>query len=134
MKRLKEIKDLVQEAIDSGARNVEEIHRCLAAKPFKVLKKIRVSGSAVERLEDFQGQTIGNVYEFIRSLNEKIGEIATELLKKMEGDREAGKGKRKAEKVEVSAPDRCMATTKKGTRCKRKPRAGSRFCGIHQPK
>ena len=120
----------MQEAIDSGARNVEEIHRSLAGKPFKLLKKIRLSGSAVEKLEDFQDQSIGNVYEFIRSLNDRIGEIATELLKKIDVEKMRPE---EPEEEEPPAPTQCMATTKKGTRCKRRPVAGSRYCSIHQP-
>ena len=133
MKKLEEIKDLVQEAIDSGATNVEEIHKSLAGKPFKVLKKIRLSGTAVEKLGDFQDQSIGNVYEFIRSLNEKIGEIATELLKKIEKDKGAKKVKR-VKKVKVSTPKQCKAKTKSGNRCKKSPVAGSKYCNVHQPK
>ncbi len=127
MKKLQEIKDLVQEAIDSGATNVEEIHKSLAGKPFKVLKKIKLSGTAVEKLGDFQDQSIGNVYEFIRSLNEKIGEIATELIKKIEKDKEA-------KKVKVSTSKQCKAKTKSGNKCKKRPVAGSKYCNVHQPK
>jgi len=127
MKKLQEIKDLVQEAIDSGATNVEEIHKSLAGKPFKVLKKIRLSGTAVEKLGDFQDQSIGNVYEFIRSLNEKIGEIATELLKKIEKE----KG---VKKVRVSASKQCKAKTKSGNQCKKRSVAGSKYCNVHKPK
>ena len=133
MKKLHEIKDLVQEAIDSGAKNVEEIHKSLAGKPFKVLKKIKLSGTAVEKLEDFQDQSIGNVYEFIRSLNEKIGEIATELLKKIEKDKGAKKVK-PAKKVKVSTSKQCKAKTKSGNQCKKRPVAGSKYCNVHQPK
>ena len=133
MKKLEEIKDLVQEAIDSGAKNVEEIHKSLAGKPFKALKKIRLSGTAVEKLEDFQDQSIGNVYEFIRSLNDKIGEIATELLKKIEKDK-GGKKVKRAKKVKVSTSKQCKAKTKSGNQCKKRPVAGSKYCNVHQPK
>jgi len=133
MKKLQEIKDLVQEAIDSGAKNVEEIHKSLAGKPFKALKKIRLSGTAVEKLEDFQDQSIGNVYEFIRSLNDKIGEIATELLKKIEKDK-GGKKVKRAKKVKVSTSKQCKAKTKSGNQCKKRPVAGSKYCNVHQPK
>ena len=145
MRKLEEIKDLVQEAIDSGATNVEEIHKSLAGKPFKVLKKIRLSGTAVEKLGDFQDQSIGNVYEFIRSLNEKIGEIATELLKKIEKDKRGKKVKgakkakvakkvKGAKKVKVSTSKQCKAKTKSGNRCKKSPVAGSKYCNVHKPK
>jgi len=127
MKKLQELKDLVQEAIDSGATNIEEIHKSLASKPFEVLKKISLSGDAVERLEDFQDQTIGNVYEFIRTVNQKVGEIATELLKVIEKDE-------RVKEQEDLTTKRCRATTKSGNQCKKNAIAGSKYCSVHQPK
>lgn len=127
MKKLRELKDLIQEAIDSGATNVEEIHKSLAGKPFEMLKKIRLSGSAVEKLGDFQDQSIGSVYEFIRSLNQRIGEIATELLKRIE----EAQGTQKAQDT---TPKQCKATTKSGHQCKKNAVAGSDYCSVHQPK
>ena len=84
MSKLIELQELVQEAIDNGATSVEEIHKTLANKPFEILEKINISGGVVEKLQDFQNQTIGNVYDLIRTVNNKIGEIASDLLSKIE--------------------------------------------------
>jgi len=129
MKRLRELKDLVQDAIDNGATTVEQIHKSIAGKPFELLEKINLGGAALEKLEDFQTQTIGNVYEFIRTINQKAGEIAGDLLGKTDMGADA-----EEEDIPVSPPGRCQATTKSGNQCKNKAVDGSVSCRIHQHK
>ena len=51
MKKLKELKERVQEAIDNGATSVEQIHKSLAKQPVKMLKKIKLSGAANAKLQ-----------------------------------------------------------------------------------
>jgi len=125
MKKLQELQDLVQEAIDNGATSVEQIHKSLAKQPFKVLKKINLTGATVGKLEDFQNESIGNVYEFIRTVNQKVGKIAAELLKTAE----KGRGIKGSKK---STPQQCRATTKRGNQCKKAAAAGSDYCHVHQ--
>ena len=127
MKKLQELKDLVQEAIDNGATSVEQIHKSLAKQPVEMLKKIKLSGADVGRLEDFQNETIGNMYEFIRTVNQKVGEIAAELLKTIEKDRGT-------KDLKDSTPKQCKATTKSGYQCKKNAIAGSDYCHVHQLK
>ncbi|MBF0227331.1 MAG: hypothetical protein HQK76_17945 [Desulfobacterales bacterium] len=84
MGKLRELKDLIQEAIDNGATTVEQIHKDIANKPFEVLERINISGEKIQKIQELQDKTIGNVYELIRTLNQKIGEIASDLLAKIE--------------------------------------------------
>lgn len=86
MGTLKEIKDLVQEAIDRGATTVEEVHREIAKTPLKVLESIAPDLPVTKIAGDVQQQTIGTVYEIIRVFNSAVGEAADELLKKIEPD------------------------------------------------
>ena len=127
MKKIKELKDLVQEAIDNGATTVEQIHKSLANMPFEVLAKINVSGSTVDKLENFQKETIGTVYDFIRSVNAKAGDIANELLRKLNLDQDE-------EEAAPADVKQCKALTKSGNRCKRKAVAGSVYCSVHNSK
>ena len=127
MKRIKELKDLVQEAIDNGATTVEQIHKSLANMPFEVLEKINLGGATVDKLENFQKETIGTVYDFIRSVNTKAGDIANELLRKLDLDQ----GREEVASADVG---QCKALTKSGNRCKRKAVAGSVYCSVHNPK
>ncbi len=126
MKRIKELKDLVQEAIDNGATTVEQIHKSLANMPFEVLEKINLSGATVDKLGNFQKETIGTVYDFIRSVNSRAGDIANELLRKLDLDQE--------EEVAPANVGQCKALTKSGKRCKRKAVAGSVYCSVHNAK
>ncbi len=127
MKRIKELKDLVQEAIDNGATTVEQIHKSIANMPFEVLEKINLSGATVDKLENFQKETIGTVYDFIRSVNAKAGDIANELLRKLNLVQEE-------DEVRQAEPRQCKALTKSGNRCKRKAVAGSVYCSVHNAK
>ena len=128
MKRIKELKDLVQEAIDNGATTVEQIHKSIANMPFEVLEKINLSGATADKLENFQKETIGTVYDFIRSVNAKAGDIANELLRKLNLDQE------EEEEVPSPGPGQCKAVTKSGNQCKRKAVAGSKSCATHSSK
>ncbi len=128
MKRIKELKDLVQEAIDNGATTVEQIHKSLANLPFDVLEKINLSGETVDKLENFQKETIGSVYDFIRAVNARAGDIANDLLRKLDLDQEE-----EEEETPAATPGQCIAVTKSGTRCKRKAVSGSSYCSTHTP-
>ena len=79
---LQGLKDLVQEAIDKGATSVEEVHRSIAALPFTVLERIKPLAEPARTMKDLQQQSIGFVYETIRTLNRVAGEIAEELLQR----------------------------------------------------
>ena len=83
MADLKSIKDLVQETIDKGATSVEQVHKQIANMPLEALEKIQPLESAVQGVKEVQNTTIGNVYEVIRNINEKVGEIAEDLLSKV---------------------------------------------------
>jgi len=83
-KKIKDIKDLVQDAIDKGATSVEQIHKTIANMPLDVLEKIAPISPAVKEVKRVQDATIGNVYETIRTVNQKVGEIANDLLSKIE--------------------------------------------------
>lgn len=74
----------MQEAIENGATSVEDVHRSIAEKPLDYLRRIRPIEGQVDRLRQIQDETIGNVYETIRTINAQVGEIAKELLEKAE--------------------------------------------------
>jgi hypothetical protein len=82
---LQGLKDLVQEAIDKGASSVEEVHRSIAALPFAVLERIEPLAASAKTAKDLQQQSIGFVYDAIRTVNRMAGEIAEQLLQRTRG-------------------------------------------------
>jgi hypothetical protein len=80
MGKLSDLQAMVQEAIDKGATNVEEVHKSIANMPMDLLAKIGPLENVVNQGKTLQEQTIGAVYENIRLVNEKVGEMAAKLL------------------------------------------------------
>ena len=80
MSGIKEIKDLVQEAIDKGATTVEEVHQTIARMPIDVLERIVPGLPIAKTAGDVQRKTIGAMYEMIRVVNKSAGDIAEDLL------------------------------------------------------
>jgi hypothetical protein len=80
---LVELQKTVQEAIDNGATSVEQVHRQIANMPLDFLSKIEQLEGPISQVRDFQDKTVGSIYETIHNINAKAGEIAKELLAKM---------------------------------------------------
>ena len=78
------LKDMIQDAIDNGARNVEDIHKAIADLPFETLEKSGLLDENSQQLRDKSQQTIGLVYEKIREINQKVGEMASDLFETLE--------------------------------------------------
>ena len=89
MGQLTSLVDMVQSAIENGARSIEEVQRDIAKKPFEMLKSVEQIEPTVSQIESFHDQTIGNVYDMIRKLNIEAAAIAKDLLSKIEHADEA---------------------------------------------
>jgi len=76
----KELKDLVQEAIDKGATTVEDVHQAIARMPLDVLERISPHLPLAKTVGDVQKMTIGTIYDAIRLVNKTAGDIADQLL------------------------------------------------------
>ncbi|MGK0289872.1 MAG: hypothetical protein ACI86H_001320 [bacterium] len=84
MSKLIGLVELVQTAIDKGATSVEEVHQAIAKEPLDLLKKIAPLEKTAEKAQEFHEHTIGSIYEGIRSINQEVGKLATDLLEKVE--------------------------------------------------
>ncbi|MCP4124850.1 MAG: hypothetical protein GY751_24170 [Bacteroidetes bacterium] len=85
MEQLKGLVALVQEAIENGATTVEDVHRNIANKPLEMLRNVGALEGAVDKIQQIQDETIGNVYETIRMVNAQVGDIAKDMLDKVDG-------------------------------------------------
>lgn len=78
--KLVSLQKLVEQAIDDGATTVEQVHSSIASMPFDALERIDALQKPVNRVRDLHDDTVGNIYETIRLLNDRTGEIARRLL------------------------------------------------------
>lgn len=79
---LNKIQKVVKEAIDKGAKSVEQVHRSVAKMPLKYLSQIEGVKSAAKDAGDIQDKTIGQVYDLIQTVNKNVNSIASDILKK----------------------------------------------------
>jgi hypothetical protein len=70
----------IQEAVDHGATTVEEIHRAIAELPLDVLQRNGLFEQTAAEVREIQDRSIGAVYDVIRDVNRRIGELASDLL------------------------------------------------------
>lgn len=81
MSERKDIAELVQEAIDRGATTAEDIQKAIANLPLKMLEEISILKKPVREVRKVQDRSIGAVYDTIRAINERVGKLASELLR-----------------------------------------------------
>lgn len=82
---LREIKKLIKAAVDNGAKNVEEVHQAIAGMPYKYVEKIQMLENSARNVKEAQEKTIGQVYKLLRNINDKVDELAEDILDKVEG-------------------------------------------------
>lgn len=78
--KLLNLQQIVEKVIDESATTVEQVHRSIASMPFDVLEKIDALQKPVSTARRIHDETVGNIYETIRLLNDRVGEIARGLL------------------------------------------------------
>ena len=83
MSKIQDLKDLVEDAIEHGATTVEGVHQQIAALPFDQLEKIAAIEGLVGNARSLHDETVGTVYETIRKINARIGELADETLHRL---------------------------------------------------
>lgn len=81
--RIQSLKDAVQAAIDNGATTVQEVYQHIAAMPFDQLQKIAAIEGLVRKARGLHDQSIGAVYDTIRAVNARVGELADAALKRV---------------------------------------------------
>jgi len=81
---LKELKAVVKKAFDNGTRSAGEICQTVAEKPLNYLGKIEKIAGPVNDVREIQAKTIGHLFDLIRTVTDKVDDIAGEIIKKAE--------------------------------------------------
>jgi hypothetical protein len=76
----------IQEAVDRGATSVEEIHKAIADLPLDVMERNGLFEETTAEVRKVQERSIGAVYDVIRDVNRRIGELASDLLRQPDAD------------------------------------------------
>ncbi len=80
MKVLNSVQTFVQESVDSGVTSIEDVHKRVASIPLDFLARLKPLKEIAEGSKEVLNSSIGNVYESIRLVNQKVGDIAGPLL------------------------------------------------------
>tara|TARA_R110000787_G_scaffold20281_24_gene60437 strand:- start:2286 stop:2543 length:258 start_codon:yes stop_codon:yes gene_type:complete len=78
--KLISLQKVVEQSIEDGATTVEQVHSSIASMPFDVLERIDALQKPASKAREIHDETVGNIYETIRLLNDRAGEIARKLL------------------------------------------------------
>ncbi len=78
----------IEEHVDRGATSVEEIHKAIADLPLDVLERNGLLERTAAEVREVQDRSIGAVYDVIRDVNRRVGELASNLLQPHSGDAE----------------------------------------------
>jgi hypothetical protein len=71
---------LIQDSIDKGSTTVEEIHKSIGDLPLKILEGSKLLKGPAKEVRHLRDQTIGAIYDLIRTINEEVGTLASERL------------------------------------------------------
>ena len=71
---------LIAEAIEKGARTVEDVHKSIAQLPLKILEESAPLPGAREEVRRIQDHTIGAIYDLLWYIDEQVELLAEELL------------------------------------------------------
>ena len=87
LQRLELIKDMIQEAVDRGARSIEQIHQHIADLPFEALERAGLLDDDKLKVREKKTRTIGMVYDAIRGINKQIGDLISDQFENLEEGR-----------------------------------------------
>ena len=76
----------LQDTVDRGVTGVEGIHRSIADLPLEVMERNGLLAATAADVREIQDRSIGAVYDVIRDVNRRIGELASELLDGQDGE------------------------------------------------
>lgn len=104
LERVQLLKDMIQEAVDRGARSVEQVHQYVADLPFEALQKSGLLTDDRLKLREKHKQTIGTVYDAIRRINQQIGDLISDQLENLEDGQHIAKVLKEKSRAKTEKP------------------------------
>jgi hypothetical protein len=71
--------DVIQDAIDKGTTRVEKIHKSIADLPLKMLEERDLLRGPAREVRRMQDHAIKAVYDLIRTINQQVGGLASDM-------------------------------------------------------
>ena len=93
MKRWRGLKDLVQDAVETGARAVERVQKETAAIPFAVLERLPPLAAPARRVHALHDAVVSVTYRTVRGVNGAAGAALDGVLDVLEARRRGGGGR-----------------------------------------
>ena len=81
---LKEVRKVVKKAFDNGSKSAGEVSQTVAEMPLKYFGKIKKLERPVNDVREIQTKTIGNFVDLVRSVSDKVDDIAGDIINKVE--------------------------------------------------
>ncbi|MCB1146932.1 MAG: hypothetical protein KDK41_06230 [Leptospiraceae bacterium] len=82
---LRDLQLQLEDAINSGTRNMEEAHRNLAENLLNELSKVENLADVAENLRSTNEQLVTSLYEFARNVNTVAGQTARDIIERFDG-------------------------------------------------
>lgn len=89
MEMVNNLQAFVRESIDTSVTSIENVHKRIASMPLDFMAKIDPLHDLADGAKEIQERSIGNVYETVRLVNGKVGEMASRFLGKEAADSQA---------------------------------------------
>jgi hypothetical protein len=83
VKRVRGLKDLLEDGIEYGASRLEQLQKETAAVPFGVLEALPVVGPAAQVVHELHDATLSAVYGMVRGTTKLVGsgvDVVLQLL------------------------------------------------------
>jgi len=77
---IKDIASKIHDAIDSGVRAAEDVHRSIVKLQMAPLDRIDAIHEPLQTVHDLRDRSIGALYGTIRDINRRVEKLTTELL------------------------------------------------------
>ena len=76
----KTIAETIHATINDATAAAEDIHRSIAELPLRAVGSIESLEKPVEEVRRVQERSIGAIYGLIRRINDRVGQLTTDLL------------------------------------------------------